>query len=92
MAAEEDVFADPAVREAIALLRDKDVTAEQYASVELVEIWHFDGEDYPSREAAFAAAKTNARDSGQTAEVWRHYGDSITRAVSWLVRPDGTII
>lgn len=84
-----EVFADRAVREAIALLREHGITAEQYATVQLVEQWKIGDVDYPDREAALAAARQQANDTGAWVEVWLSYGpDADGHAESWIIKPE----
>lgn len=86
----ESPFADRSVREAVQTLRDAGVTPEQYATVELTETWSIGRVDYPDRKAAFAAARLQADESGEWAEVWLTWGpvlDGGWAAESWIVKP-----
>ena len=88
----ESPLADREVREAVLVLRDAGITAEQYRDLDVTEHWSVSGleGDFPDRESALAAARTTAVDSGEEAEVRRRYGfDSDGGALEYVVKPDG---
>lgn len=78
MAADEEVLAKSAIREAIALLREYGVTPEQYATVELVEVWYFAGRVYPDRASAAAAAQQEADRTGEYTEFARVFNRDLS--------------
>lgn len=77
----------PEIREALKLLREAGITAEQYTNLDITEHWTLSGVDYPDREAAFAAARAEAAETGEWAEVWYSYGPDYDGAESWIVKP-----
>lgn len=81
-------LANPAIRDAIRLLREYGITPEQYAAAKLTENWRVGSEGYPDRESAYAAAERRADTTGEWAEVWRDYGaEADWAAESWIVKP-----
>ncbi|UWZ37752.1 hypothetical protein Drose_05640 [Dactylosporangium roseum] len=83
-------LANPAVRDAIRLLRECGVTPEQYAAAQLTESWKLDGRAYPDRDAAFTAAQRQADETGKQVEVWLEFGEEADWAAeSWIVEPGG---
>lgn len=90
MSAAPEVFAKRGIREAIALLRQHDVTPEQYASVRLTETWKVNGQAYPDRGAAIAEARRALSPSAGTVEVWCDFGpDADWSGYSVMVSADG---